>query len=155
MTDTQIRIIRALQDGIDLCERPFDEIARQVGVPVADLLDQIRQWQSDGTIRRFGAILRHHRAGYEANAMVVWNVPENQIDDFAAIATSVKNVSHCYQRPAFAGFEYNLYTMIHGRSRDDCEAAALGMSKLSGINDYKMLYTTAEFKKTSPVYFAE
>lgn len=155
MTDEQIGIIKALQDSLEVCKRPFDDIAHRAGVSVDDLLAQIRQWQSAGTIRRFGAILRHHRAGYEANAMVVWNVPDNQIDDFAAIATGVKNVSHCYQRPRFPGFEYNIYTMIHGKSRDDCEAAALGISRLSGIEDYQMLYTTAEFKKSSPVYFTE
>ncbi len=154
MTDAQIRIVRAIQAGLPLSEAPFDEIAERAGVSVDELLAQLREWQADGTIRRFGAILKHHNAGYAANAMVAWNVPENAIEAFAHIATSLRSVSHCYQRPRFEGFEYNLYTMIHGKRREDCEAAAAGIADRTGITDYRMLYTTAEFKKSSPVYFA-
>ncbi|OFX13106.1 MAG: transcriptional regulator [Armatimonadetes bacterium RBG_16_58_9] len=153
MTDARIGIIRALRDGIPLSDTPFEEVARQAGISLDDLLRQLRQWQSDGTIRRFGAILRHHQAGYEANAMVVWDVPDDRIEHFAEAAVSFRNVSHCYQRPRFAGLPYNLYTMIHGLSRDDCEAVARSIADKSDIREYALLYTTAEFKKSSPVYF--
>ena len=118
-----------------------------------ELLTQLREWLSDGTIRRFGAILKHNNAGYEANAMVAWNVPEEAIESFAKAAGSFRSVSHCYQRPKFDGFDYNLYTMIHGKRKEDCEAAARAIAEKAGILSYKMLYTTAEFKKSSPVYF--
>jgi len=155
MTETQIRIVKALQDGLPLSEDPFGEIARRAEVSQDELLAQIRAWQDDGTIRRFGAILRHHRAGYSANAMVVWNVPDDQVEEFGRIAAASKAVSHCYQRPRFAGFEYNLYTMVHGASKEDCESAARKISEQTGTADYALLYTTAEFKKSSPVYFAD
>jgi len=155
MTQTQIRIVKSLQDGLPISQEPFAEAARQVGISVEDLLEQLKQWQSDGAIRRFGAILRHHRAGYDANAMGVWDVPDDQVDGFAAVAVGFGNVSHCYQRPRFAGFRYNLYTMIHGKSKEDCEATAREISEKSGIHDYELLYTTAEFKKSSPVYFTD
>ena len=153
MTDTQIGIIRALQGGLSLSDEPFEEIARNAGVSLEDLLNQLREWQSDGTIRRFGVILRHHRAGYDANTMVAWDVPDDQIESFSEAAVSFRNVSHCYQRPRFAGFRYNLYTMIHGKSRDDCEAVARSIEGRSGIHIYAVLNTTAEYKKSSPIYY--
>ncbi len=155
MEDFQIRIIRALRDGIPLTVCPYEELASKAGVSLDDLLAQLRQWKADGTIRRFGAILRHHRAGYAANAMVAWDVPEELIDRFAEAASSLRNVSHCYQRPRFPGFDYNVYTMIHGASNDDCEQAIETIEKRSSIHRKVVLYTTAEFKKTGPVYFPE
>ncbi len=154
MTDTQIAIIRALQDGLPLSEEPFGQAARQVGIPLEDLLAQLRAWIDDGTIRRFGCVLRHHRAGYSANAMVVWNVPDDSVDSFGKVASSLPRVSHCYQRPRLEGFSYNLYTMIHGRAKQDCEAVAREISTRTGISDYALLYTNSEFKKSSPAYFS-
>lgn len=155
MTDAQIALIRALQDGLPLTEEPFDEIARRAGVPLDFVLNQIEEWKQDGTIRRFGAVLNHHRAGFEANAMVVWNVPEDKVDLFGSIVARVSSVSHCYERPRFEGFNYNIYTMVHARTRDECLAIIKEISELTGISDYRPLYTIAELKKTSPVYFAQ
>ena len=155
MDEQQIRTIRALQSGSLLCEEPFKEIAVEAGVTENDLLDQIRAWKVDGTIRRFGAILRHHQAGYLVNAMCVWNVPDEQVAEFGYDASSLVAVSHCYQRPRFEGFDYNVYTMIHGRSRTQCRSVAHHIILRTGISDHKLLFTTAEFKKSSPVYFAE
>ena len=155
MTETQIRIIKALQDGLPLSPEPFKEIAGKAGVSEEELLAQIRAWKEDGTIRRFGAILRHREAGYTVNAMGVWNVPDNRIEDFARVAIAIPAVSHCYQRPRFGGFLYNLYTMTHGKSRADCESAARQIAEQTGIAEYTLLYTTAEFKKSSPVYFTD
>ena len=155
MTDRQIAIIRALQDGLPLSNDPFEEVAQRAGVPVEELLAQIDAWKADGTIRRFGAILKHQRAGYPVNAMAVWNVPDDKIESFGRAAAGFPGVSHCYQRPRFEGFDYNLYTMIHGASREDCESAARRISEQTGIADYALLYTTTEFKKTSAVYFPD
>ncbi len=152
MTELQRRIIKALQEGLALVEEPFQEIADRVGAPVDEVLEQINAWKADGTIRRFGAILRHRRAGYTVNAMGVWNVPGDQAEAFGRIAARFRLISHCYRRPRFEGFDYNLYTMIHGRSRQECEETAKAVSRETGITDYALLYTTAEFKKTSPVY---
>ncbi len=153
MTDLQIAIVRALDDGLSVSEEPFREVADRAGVSVEDLLVQIEAWKKDGTIRRFGAILRHQRAGYSVNAMAVWNVPDDKTEDFGRVAAAISCVSHCYQRPRFEGFDYNLYTMIHGASREDCESTARRISEQTGVVGYKLLYTTAEFKKSSAVYF--
>ncbi len=153
MTQTQISIIRALQDGLELSEEPFAQVAQRAGVCLEDLLAQLEEWRADGTIRRFGAILRHRRAGYESNAMGVWDVPEDKIESFASAAGVQRSVSHCYQRPRFDDFPYNLYTMIHGKCREDCEAVARDIAHQTGVSAYTLLYTTAEFKKSSPIYF--
>ena len=150
MNDADLTIVRALHCGIPMSLTPFDDIAREAGVSVDDLLAKIEAWKAEGIIRRFGAILRHMTAGYSVNAMTVWNVPDDQADKFGDIASGSKSVSHCYARPRFEGFDYNLYTMIHGKSREDCEAAVREISEATGVTDYAMLYTTAEFKKTSP-----
>jgi len=155
MDENRIGIVRAIQGGLPLTKTPFAEIAEKAGVAEDDLLRRIRAWKDDGTIRRFGAILRHREAGYSVNAMGVWNVPPERIEDFAREAASCEAVSHCYQRPRFAGFPYNLYTMIHGKSREECELAARDISGRTGITDYELLFTTEEFKKSPPVYFAE
>ena len=155
MDEKQVRIIRALQDGLPLSPKPFKEIADKAGVSEDELLARIRTWREDRTIRRFGAILRHHQAGITANVMVAWNVPEADVDEFAKTAGSVTAISHMYERPRFHGFDYNLYTMIHGRFRDECEETAKRISEQTGITEYALLYTTEEFKKSSPVYFAD
>jgi len=152
MTETQIEIIKALQGGLPLSDEPFLEAAQKAGVPQDELLAQLRAWKDDGTIRRFGAMVRHHPAGYSVNAMGVWNVPDDRVEEFGRTAAASGAVSHCYQRPRFAGFRHNLYTMIHGKSREDCEEAARQISEQTGIADYELLYTTREFKKASPVY---
>jgi len=155
MDETRKRIIRALQEGLPFTEEPFKTVAESIGVAEADLLAQLESWKADGTIRRFGAVLRHQEAGFSANAMGAWNVPDAHIEGFAGAAVRFREVSHCYQRPRFPGFPYNIYTMIHGRSREDCEAVAGAISAETGISDYSLLYTTAEFKKSSPLFFPE
>ena len=155
MNETQIETIRALQDGLPLSREPFAEIAEKAGISEEELLNQLSAWKADGTIRRFGAILRHQMAGYAVNALGVWNVPDEQVEDFGYDAASIVAVSHCYERPRFEGFEYNVYTMIHGRSRTECRSVAHQIILRTGISDHKLLFTTAEFKKTSPVYFAD
>ncbi len=149
----QRRIVRAIQGGLPVTEAPYRPIADDIGITVSDLLSQLRAWEADGTIRRFGAILRHHQAGYSVNAMCAWNVPDDRVEEFGRTAAEMRTVSHCYQRPRFEGFPYNLYTMIHGRSREECEETARAISGRTGITANQLLYTTAEFKKSSPVYF--
>lgn len=155
MTEKQIRMIQALQDGMPVSETPFSGVAEAAGVTEEELLDQLSEWKADGTIRRFGAILRHHQAGYSVNAMVVWDVPDEDVERFGLTASQFTAVSHCYQRPRFADLPYNLYTMIHRRTKEECEETVRGISGRTGITSYALLYTTKEYKKTSPAYFTD
>lgn len=153
ITDDQIRIVRALRDGLPLSAEPFGEIAEKAEVSEQELLEQLRAWKDNGTIRRFGAILRHHRAGFTVNAMAVWNVQDERIEEFGRVASSPCCVSHCYERERFPTFRFNIYTMIHGESAAEVEATAKEISDKTGVTDYQLLYTTTEFKKSNPVYF--
>lgn len=155
MNELQHAIVRAIQAGLPLTEEPYRALADRAGICEDDLLAQLAAWKADGTIRRLGAILRHRQAGYSVNAMGAWNVPDEEAESFGRTASEVKSVSHCYERPRFEGFPYNLYTMIHGRSREECEQTARAISQQTGVTDYELLYTTSEFKKSSPVYFME
>lgn len=151
--ELDIRLVKILQEGIPLTERPFEEIAKRATLSEEEVIGRINEWKANGTIRRFGAMIKHQHAGYLGNAMVVWNVPDEQIEDFGTKAIEFLAVTHCYQRPRFAGFPYNIYTMIHGKSREECESVARSISEATGIGEYRILYTKTEYKKTSPVYF--
>jgi DNA-binding Lrp family transcriptional regulator len=155
MTEADIRLIKALQEGIPLTCKPFAEIARQVGSSEDDVIGRINEWKSKGIIRRFGAVLQHISAGYSVNVLAVWNVPDERVEEFGLEASAIQAITHCYERPRLPGFPYNVYTMIHGKSKIECETVVHALSKNTGISDYALLYTTAEYKKTSPVYFAE
>lgn len=153
MNEREFRMVRVLVEGIPIVPTPFEETARIAGVSEEELLAQIQAWKADGTIRRFGAVVRHQQVGYTANAMVVWNVPDEQAEEFGARASSFHFVSHCYQRPRFEGFPYNIYTMIHGTSREECELRAKRICEVTGVQNYVLLHTLEEFKKSPPSYF--
>ncbi len=155
LTGLEKEIVRALQEGIPLVSRPFGAIAGKLGITEAELLARIRDMIDRGLIRRFGAAVRHQDLGYTANAMVVWKVPESRADDAGTIFSSFSEVSHCYQRKTPAGWPYNLFTMVHGRTEDECRAVAREMSEASGIYDYLVLFSTGELKKESMKYFLE
>lgn len=148
------KIMKALQENIPLSLRPYKDIADAVGVTEQEVVEKIKLYKEKKWIRRFGAILRHQKAGFSANGMGVWPVP-NEADRqrLGEIMASFREVSHCYERPSYSDWPYNLFTMIHGESKEDCEAVAKRISEATGIKDYGMLYSNREFKKTSMVYF--
>lgn len=103
-------------------------------------------------MRRFGAILRHHQAGFTANGMSVWNIPDMQVERVGTLMAEFPEVSHCYQRPRLPDWRYNLFAMIHGRSENECRQIAERIAAATGIDDYDMLFSTREFKKSSMQY---
>lgn len=149
------RIIHRLQGDLPVVRQPFAVIAEQLGITEEALLQKIQQFVGDGTIRRFGATLRHQRSGFEANAMVVWQVEPEDQERVGEILASFREVSHCYQRPALRSWPYRLFTMIHGRSRAECFQIARRMAKQAGVGHYRLLFTREELKKTTMTYFAE
>jgi len=153
LAEIERRIVQGLQEDLPIVSRPFRVVAERIGVTEKELLATIRRFMNDGTIRRFGATLRHHRSGFSANAMVVWRVEADDLARVAKVLASYREVTHCYQRPALAGWPYRLFTMIHGRSRDECEELARRMADKAGVPDYRLLFTVDELKKTTMVYF--
>ena len=114
---------------------------------------RLRLMKEDGALRKMGAVLRHREVGFRANALGVWVVPEERMDQVAEIMCSHMAVTHCYDRNVMPDWPYNFYTMIHGTSREDCQQIAQDLAKETGISQYELLYTGREWKKTSMKYF--
>ena len=146
------RLLAALERDLPCEQRPFSALAKEAGMSEDDLLEALRAAIGERVVRRYGAIVRHQPLGYQANAMVVWRVPEERVEQVGELFAGREEVSHCYQRPPFAGFPYNVYTMIHAHSREQCEAIARELSDASDVSDHQLLFSVREFKKTSPVY---
>lgn len=154
-TKQEKALIRQLQEDIPLISAPFQDIGKKVGLSQEQVLATIQAWKSEGVIRRFGAALKHHKAGVMANVMVVWKVPKDRTKEVGATMASFPGVSHCYERPVLPEWPYNLFTMIHGRTADECRAITKEISKATGIQDYQLLFSTKEYKKSSMKYFLE
>ncbi|MBE3587215.1 MAG: AsnC family transcriptional regulator, partial [Thermoanaerobacteraceae bacterium] len=143
-------IIRALQEGLPLVSRPYRALAEKLGMDEEELLARVKDFIHRGIIRRFGAAVRHQDLGYVANAMVVWEVPEERVEEVGRLMASFTEVSHCYQRPAHPPrWPYNLFTVVHGQTAEDCRNIALKLSRVSGIENYRLLFSVAELKKSS------
>jgi DNA-binding Lrp family transcriptional regulator len=156
LTPEDIPYVRMLQEDLALVASPFVETARSRGTSGEGLLERARELQAAGLMRRFGAVLRHRRAGYTANGMACWVVPADRIQEAGLLAAEFPQVSHCYQRPAYPPrWPYNLFTMIHGRTRDEVEAVVAEIAEETGIGDCQVLYSTREFKKERVRYFEE
>ncbi len=144
------RLIHMMQDGIPITVRPFESIAGELREESSWVISKINEWLGNGIIRRFGAAIRHHQAGFSHNAMVVWAVPEEDEEKTGRGFAECREVSHCYLRPAFPGFPWTLYTMIHARSQQQMEGIIRMLREMSGIDDFLVLASLREYKKTSP-----
>lgn len=153
MIDIEKAVCRAVQRDIPLTPRPFLKLAQEVGISEEEFISRVQECLDKGYIRRFGAALRHREAGITANGMGVWVVPPSERERVGRIMASFKEVTHCYERPSFDGWPYNLFTMIHGRTRDECLEVARRISEATGIKEYRLLFSYREFKKESMVYF--
>lgn len=154
-SEKEQELIRLLQETIPIAPEPFAEIAARVGMEPAEVVAKVREWKQDGTIRRFGAMVRHQRLGYAANAMSAWDVPDERAEEVGAILAAADEVSHCYQRPRADRWDYNLFAMIHGASEEDCHRTAAELSQQVGVGEYELLFSSREFKKISMKYFIE
>jgi DNA-binding Lrp family transcriptional regulator len=154
-TPLEKKIIHELQQDLPVVRRPFAAVAERVGISESELLEKVREFVADDIIRRFGATLRHQRSGFDANAMVVWEVEVERAEEVGNILASFREVSHCYQRPAMENWPYRLFTMIHGSSPEVCREIAQRMADAVGVEKYDLLFTQEELKKTTMAYFGE
>lgn len=145
--------VRELQKDLPITKEPFKELAANLGVSTKELFAKAREYEGTGLMRRFAAILRHRDAGFVANGMVVWNVPEDRVDEAGAKLAAFPQVSHCYRRPVYPDWRYNLFSMVHARTLAAAEKIAEEMSRALGIEDYKILFSSREFKKERVKYF--
>ena len=147
------KIISLLQRDIPVDPRPYKIMAEQLGVQEDEIIKRVETMVRNGVIRRFGATLYHQEAGFSANAMVAWVVPEDKIDETGLSMAAFREVTHCYYRMPQKDWKYNLYTMIHGDTREECYDIAGKMSEKTGMENYSLLFSEQEFKKTSMEYF--
>jgi DNA-binding Lrp family transcriptional regulator len=153
ITERDKEFVRELQKDLQVVKEPFREMAENLGITTQQLFGKAREYESIGLMRRFAAILRHRDAGFVANGMVVWHVPEDRVDDVGFKLAAYPQVSHCYRRPIYPDWQYNVFSMIHARTLEAAEKMAVEMSEMIGVSDYKILFSSREFKKERVKYF--
>lgn len=155
LTQLDKEIIKVLQGDFPLCEEPYKVLAEKVGISEEEFLNHVKNFVEEKKIRKMGAVLRHREAGFKANALCAWEVPTENIDEIAKIMSENSAVSHCYDRTTAPNWNYNLYTMIHAKTRKECDEIISELSELTGIKNFQILYSKKEWKKTSMKYFCE
>ena len=133
LTQLEKEIIHQLQKDLPVVKQPFAAVAEKLGITEFEVIEKVREFVADGTIRRFGATLRHQRSGFEANAMVVWEVELDRVEEVGKVFASFREVSHCYQRPVLSEWPYRLFTMIHSTSEEECRQIAKRMAEAAGM----------------------
>ncbi len=148
MNKTDKKLLKYTQDGIPIAPEPFKAIAEELELSETEVIERLNSMIKAGVIRRFGASIGHRVIGITANAMCTWNVPDENVEKIGAIMAGFPEVTHCYERPRFPDWNYNLFTMIHAYSGQECENIAKEISLATGIKDYSILFSEKEFKKT-------
>jgi DNA-binding Lrp family transcriptional regulator len=155
LTPDERALVRVCQDDLPVTAHPWRDAAAQLGVSESDVVARLRAMQDEGILRRFAAVLRHGEAGFSANGMACWRVPEDRIEAVGEQLAADSRVSHCYWRPTFPDWPYPLFSMIHCESRDEVATVVRELSQKVGIDDYEILWSAREFKKERVRYFAE
>ncbi len=146
-------VIRELQKDIPIVSEPFRETVQRLNMSYEELFDLAEQLKEAGVMRRFATILNHRKAGFTANAMSVWNVPEERGEELGKKIAEFRAVSHCYLRPKYPNWPYNLFAMVHATSQEACDDVIEEIARETGLTEYGKLYSTREFKKKRLVYF--
>jgi siroheme decarboxylase len=155
--DVDVAVIRALQGPMEVVDRPYDAAAAAAGMRVGRFLDHLDGMVERKLLRRVAAILYHRRAGFSANGMGVWRVPEDRILEVGARMAAVRGISHCYQRPTYPDWPYSVFTMAHGRSKEECDAILDRIADEHHLHgeDRAVLYSSTEYKKIRLHYFTD
>jgi DNA-binding Lrp family transcriptional regulator len=153
--ELDITVIRALQGDMPVVAEPYAAAAAEVGLAQDAFLDHLAAMQERGLLRRVAAILYHRRAGFSANGMGVWRVPDELIEQIGRRMAAVRGVSHCYQRPTYDDWPYSVFTMAHGRSKEECDAVLDAIAEQTQIHERATLYSSTEFKKIRLLYFTD
>ncbi len=153
--ELDVAVIRATQGPMAVRSDPYAPAAAKLGIGVEGLLEHLQGMVGRKLLRRVAAILFHRRAGFSANGMGVWRVPEDRIDQLGPLMAAVRGVSHCYRRPTYPDWPYSIFTMAHGRSKEECDAVLDGVASVCGLSgdDRATLYSSTEYKKVRLHYF--
>ena len=153
LADRDVDVIRATQGPMEVSPEPYAAPAAKLGMSQEALLEHLESLRERRALRRVAAILFHRRAGFSANGMGVWRVPDERILELGPRMASFRGISHCYQRPTYADWPYSVFTMAHGRSKEECDAVLDAIAEDTGIGERATLYSSTEFKKVRMLYF--
>ncbi len=149
MDNIDFEILLALQDGIPLEREPYATVATRLAITPDEVLERLKRLREEKVIRKFGLFLRKNTAGVVANAMVVWAVPSNRVQEVAEYLSKFREVTHCYERRTTAKWRYNVYTVIHGAERKIVSEFVNKLAKAVEIEDYLILFSVSEFVRRS------
>jgi DNA-binding Lrp family transcriptional regulator len=153
LSDLEIAAIRVVQEDLPLDPRPFRVQAEQIGTTEDELLAMLASFKERKLMRRFAAVMNHRSAGFKANAMGVWAVPEDQLAEIGPRMAGFALVSHCYRRPTYEDWPYSVFTMVHGKNARECEDTIAAIRAETGVDEYALLWSVKEYKKTRVKYF--
>lgn len=140
-------LLKKIPADFPIVQRPYEEIAKHAGMKEEEILESLKEMKERGLLRRVSAILSHRKVSYTWNGMVVWRVPDDEVEEKGRIMASHENVSHCYERESYGFWDYNLYTMIHAKTKREFFRIVEDIARLTGIRDYKVFLSKREFKK--------
>jgi siroheme decarboxylase len=155
VTDTDVAVIRATQGPMPVVAEPFAPAAERLGATQEDVFAHLESLKERKALRRVAAILFHRRAGFSANGMGVWKVPEDRVLEIGKQMAATRGISHCYERPTYPDWPYALFTMAHGRSKEECDAILDSIAESTGISERATLYSSTEYKKVRMLYFTD
>lgn len=155
MTENEQRLITELGENFPIEPRPFAVVGARLGMTEDQVIALVKEFIARGIIRRLSVALRHQNVGFTANAMVVWKVPAERLEEVGNMLASFQEVTHCYERETTPEWPYNLYTVVHRPHREECLAIAARLSEAIGIKEYRVLFSTHELKRSNPQYFTE
>jgi DNA-binding Lrp family transcriptional regulator len=155
VTDEDIATIRATQGPMPAIPEPFAPAAERLGVSQDEVFTRLESLRERKALRRVAAILYHRRAGFSANGMGVWKVPEDRVLEIGRQMAATRGISHCYERPTYADWPYALFTMAHGRSKEECDAILDSIAEATGISERATLYSSTEYKKIRMLYYTD
>ncbi|MFB3113861.1 MAG: Lrp/AsnC family transcriptional regulator, partial [Nitrosopumilaceae archaeon] len=154
-TEEDKDFIRELQKDLAITDKPFLKSAQKLGMSEDQIFEKLKHYEEIGVMRRYAAILRHRDVGFVANGMIVWKVPEQRIIEVGEKLGAFPQVSHCYQRPVYPDWPYNVFSMIHCKSQEEASDVAKQIQNQINVDEYKILFSAKEFKKTRVEYFVE
>jgi siroheme decarboxylase len=154
--DLDVAVVRATQGDLPVVSEPYADAAREIGIPVERLIEHLEGMVERKLLRRVAAILFHRRAGFSANGMGVWRVPDDKIAEYGPKMAAFRGISHCYERPTYEDWRYQIFTMAHGRSKEECDAILDAIeTEMPDIQERATLYSSTEFKKVRLLYFTD
>jgi siroheme decarboxylase len=155
LSELDLAAIRTLQGPMKVVPEPYSPAAKELGLDQRAFLEHLESMRERKALRRVAAILFHRRAGFSANGMGVWKVPEQEVMELGPRMASFRGISHCYQRPTYPDWPYSVFTMAHGRSKEECDEILDSIARETGIEERRTLYSSTEFKKIRLLYFTE